>query len=94
MRNTNKSIDLWPIQFSDYAADTRKLNAYNALRQTPIVTTRAGGVRTRHSQENTSRGVGRDVVDGRARLRPSRHWHSARTEARPPGMSQGDPREE
>jgi hypothetical protein len=68
MRNTNNSIDLWPIQFSDYAADTRKLNAYNALRQTPIVATRAGGVRTRHSQEYTSRGVGRDVVDGRARL--------------------------
>jgi hypothetical protein len=41
-----------------------------------------------------ARGVSRDVVGGRARLRPSRHWHTARTEARPPGMSQGDPREE
>jgi hypothetical protein len=26
---------------------------------------------------------------GRARLRPSRQWHSARTEARPPGITQG-----
>ena len=37
--------------------------------------------------------VSRDVESARARLRPSRHRHSARTEARPPGMSQRSPRE-
>ena len=47
MRNTHDSINLWPIQFSDYTADTRKLNVYNNLRQTPIITARAGGVRAR-----------------------------------------------
>jgi hypothetical protein len=31
--NTNDSIDLWPIQFSDYATDTRKLNVRNDLCQ-------------------------------------------------------------
>ncbi len=36
-------------------------------------------------------GASGDIGDGRARLRPSRHWHSARTEARPPGMSQNPP---
>jgi hypothetical protein len=41
----------------------------------------------------TSRGVSRAIDEGRARLRPSRHRHSARMEARPPGMSQSDPRE-
>ena len=40
----------------------------------------------------TSRGVSRDIANGRARLRASRHWHSARTEARPPWMSQISPR--
>ena len=39
-------------------------------------------------RDYTSRGVIRDVLVGRARLRPSRHWHSARTEARPPRMPQ------
>jgi hypothetical protein len=35
---------------------------------------------------NTSRGVNCNVEMGRARLRPSRHQHSARTEARPGPM--------
>jgi len=39
------------IQSSDYRDDTRKMNVYNGLRKTPIVATRAGGVRARHSQE-------------------------------------------
>jgi hypothetical protein len=33
-----------------------------------------------------SDGMTRDLAEGRARLRPSRHWHSARTEPRPPGI--------
>jgi hypothetical protein len=46
-RNTNSTNTLWQMQSSDYRADTRKTNVYNALRQTPIVATRAGGVRAR-----------------------------------------------
>jgi hypothetical protein len=44
-RNTNSTNMLWQMQSSDYRADTRKMNVYNGLRQTPIVATRAGGVR-------------------------------------------------
>jgi hypothetical protein len=36
MRNTNSSIDLWPIQFTDYSADMRKSNVCNDLRRTPF----------------------------------------------------------
>ena len=39
-----------------------------------------------HAIYYTSRGVSRDIDNGRARLCPSRHRHSARTEARPPKM--------
>ena len=40
-----------------------------------------------------SHGVSRDVDVARTRLCPSRNRHSARTEARPPGVSHGGPRE-
>jgi hypothetical protein len=32
MRNTFRGIHLWPTEYSDHAADTRKLNAINELR--------------------------------------------------------------
>jgi hypothetical protein len=41
-RNANGSIDLWPIQFSDYAADTRKSNAHNDLRRSSILASGGG----------------------------------------------------
>jgi hypothetical protein len=41
----------------------------------------------------TFRGVNCVIEKGRAKLHPSRHRHSARTEARPPGLSQRYPHE-
>ncbi len=49
--------------------------------------------RARDPRHYTSRGVSRDIDNGRARLCSSRHRHSARTEARPPKMPQTAPRE-
>ena len=42
-------------------------------------------------RRHTPRDLNRDIELGRARLRPSRHWHSARTDARPE-VSQRSPR--
>ena len=45
MRNTNYSNDLCQFFCSDYPADMRKLNAYNALRREPIFVAELIGVR-------------------------------------------------
>jgi hypothetical protein len=45
MRNTNSSINLWPIQFSDYSADMRKSNAHNGLWKSSILARGDGAMR-------------------------------------------------
>jgi hypothetical protein len=50
MRNANGCIDLWPIQFADYAADMRKSNVHNDLCQQSILATGGGAVCARRSQ--------------------------------------------
>ena len=47
MRNTSSGNKLRQMRKSGCRADMRKVNAYNGLRQTPIVATRGGGVRAR-----------------------------------------------
>jgi hypothetical protein len=49
MRNTNVSIELRRIQFSDYAVDMRKLNTSNDLCQSSILAT-GGGACVRSSE--------------------------------------------
>jgi hypothetical protein len=48
-RKPNGSIDLWPIQFSDCRADTRKSNPHNDLCQTLILAVGRGAMRARRS---------------------------------------------
>jgi hypothetical protein len=54
MHNANDIIDLWPIQFSDYAADMRKSHMHNGLCQSSILATGCGAVRARRSLGNSA----------------------------------------
>jgi hypothetical protein len=76
MRNANGSIDLWPIQFSDYAADMRKSNAHNGLCQSSILAIGRGAVRAlrrRIAIDEMGRSRGKPIEDA-CQQRPARSW--------------------